>query len=168
LTLNDRSIFDGLAKGKQDVVRRDAEGTIIDKGTLRSAISNDKADIAKTFMFLAENTNVEWGLYASSENGKSNYGLGTYQLDNLAPSSSDVGLKGKITSMIHSHPNLENSVKAEKESMWGDQFTARKVSYNYYMFAPKSGNLYQVGNQKGNIIPKGRISNFQQLMIYIK
>jgi RHS repeat-associated protein len=168
LTLKDNTIFESLTKGKQDVVRRDAEGTITDKGTLRTATSNNKTDIAKTFMFMAENTNVEWSLYSSSENGKSSYGLGTYQFDDLAPSSSDVGLKGKITSMIHSHPNLENSVRAEKESMWGDQSVARNVSYNYYMFAPKSGNLYQVGNQNGNIIPKGRVSNFQQLMIYMK
>ena len=143
LKVEDQTILPELAKDRQAVTREDAEGTVTDNGTLRHASSSNKKDMANVFTFLAKNTDVEWSMYSTKDG---NFGLGTYQFDDLSPGPSSYGLgQNNVKVGIHSHPN-PNSLASEEESLFGDRSVVKKVPYSYYIFMGKSSNLYNLSS----------------------
>ena len=114
--------------------------------------SKNANDVFKVFKFAADHSNKEWVVHKN----KDMYTIGTI-LDPISSASyQDYGL-GKPDASIHSHPEVEPSLKKEIESMgynkepWGmiydgDAYNARhfiKPKYNYVYF-PNSSRIYNI------------------------
>ena len=68
--------------------------------------------------------------------------------------------------MIHSHLDLQPTIKDEKESAYGDRCVSMGVSYNYYLYAPKTQRLWQI--KKGKTICIGKQSDgYKSLLKYL-
>ncbi|MFV0501498.1 MAG: RHS repeat-associated core domain-containing protein, partial [Bacteroidales bacterium] len=161
LTLNNRNIFDQLAKKNKA-----ADG----KTDMRKAVGgeNSQTDMAKTFMFMAENTTSEWRIDRFDDNGKSGYSLGTLLNSTLSPSAEDMGHSGlSVITMIHSHPLTAPNISDEVSSMgWnamengkyfrnGDSYyksNSNMRNANYYTYFPQSGRLWEVTGRQPNYI----------------
>jgi hypothetical protein len=141
--VTDKKILPALTVDRQSVVKEDAEGTVTKEGTLRHTSSANKEEMTNIFVFLAKNTNSEWSMYSSKDG---NFSLGTFQFDDLSPSSGSYELNYEnVKAGIHSHPN-ENSLESEKESLYGDRSVVKKVPYSYYIYMGKSSNLYKLSS----------------------
>jgi len=140
VTLTDKSILSSLSKERKSVQRQDAEGTLTHKGSLRTASSNNREEMASLFLSLAKNTEVEWSMFFEKEGGTS---IGTYQWDDMSPGLSDHGLKSSsVSAMIHSHPR-EKGLDNERSSLYGDRGVSRNAGYKYFTYMPHSGNVYR-------------------------
>ena len=162
--LSDEKILQQLSK-YETANEYDAFGSVIRTAKLRTATSKNKDDIAKLFHFLASNTNVEWSLFSFEKNNVSEYGIGTFQFNNLAPGPYYLKKMSDFTvkSMIHSHPKPSTNLE-EMNSMYGDKSVSTGCSFNYYVYMTKSTNLYKV---KGNkIVDCGKQVNYKSLMKY--
>jgi RHS repeat-associated protein len=150
LTLKDRSIFDGLAESGKN------------SGYTLSSVTggeNSQDAMLQTFKFAADNTDVEWRADRFKEGGRNNYALGTIHNENYSPSAEDLGhSSSSVVAFIHSHPNVtlsnEISSMGSKDYMgYGNRYTIsgdRSIKHKnysnsfYYMYSPKSGNLWEV------------------------
>ena len=150
----------------------------VEKGPVSSSKGNvtKKRSMAKLFLSLANNTNVEWELH-KFKGGK--YTISTlHEQSSADPETLGESMSDLIT-VIHSHPSAEPNTKAEWSSMgfltkdgtyktcWSvirpSDYTVRKnypEEVNYYIYMKKSQNLYQLG-LGSNLYPeyKGRIIN---------
>ena len=145
----------------------DAEGHIKRWGDKRAAETDEDsgAEMTSLFLFLAENTEVEWEVIKANKEGNIKYGLTTLGVNDVVVSN----FKGfDIITSIHSHPRPRN-LAAELGGLDGDksQSIKYKIQYNMYVYMPKSGNLYSVSKGKsrkemtinsygynGNVLPK--------------
>jgi RHS repeat-associated protein len=161
ITVKNKQILDDLTKGSPRV-KMDAEGTITDRGTHSETEIGEsgKNDIFNVFKFAADNSNVEWGLYAEKEKGTIKYKLATDGFNDISPAK--VNNPNNIIFAVHSHP-LEKTTKAEQESLYGDKNMGYKYTMHVYM--PHSKNLYKVGN---SITAVGKINKYTDFFNFIK
>ena len=172
--LSNDDILNQLKGHAKKCQRLDAQGTPIKTGKLQAAISTNKKDIVKLFVFASKYTDVEWGIYSFKKANSSQYGITTFQYDDETPSPfrfaqikvfEDV-TKWRVSTMIHSHPNPKTK-EEEVLSLFGDKSTAQSTSYNYYTYMSHSGNLYWI-NKKGFHSNKGTYTSYESLMKIFK
>ena len=164
--ISDQEILKQLTKTNgKCMIQRNLEGKEIDKFYAYVAMSDNKEDMAKLFVFFSENTsNCEWSIYSTKDG---HYGIGSFRgKRDRSPSPGIIGLKGEIKTMIHSHLDLQPNMNDEKESAFGDQCVSRGVNCNYYLYAPKTKRLWQI--KKGKTICVGIQSDgYKSLLKYL-
>lgn len=164
--ISDQEILKQLTKTNgKCMIQRNLEGKEIDKFYAYVAMSDNKEDMAKLFVFFSENTsNCEWSIYSTKDG---HYGIGSFRgKRDRSPSSGTIGLKGEIKTMIHSHLDLQPNMNDEKESAFGDRCVSMGVNCNYYLYAPKTKRLWQM--KKGKTICVGIQSDgYKSLLKYL-
>jgi RHS repeat-associated protein len=173
LTLKKRDTFDQLAN--KDRKTTDGKDMRLAKGG-----ENSQDDYAQTFLFMADNTDVEWRMDRYSEGGENRYALGTKHDKQETISTEDIGYSSEKTiAFIHNHPTARTDKISEISSMgWfinnlgekpyaitGDSSTKyyHYPNSNYYTYFPKTGRLYNV---EGNRVPsfiRNVNSNYKRL-----
>ena len=142
---------------------------------------NMQSEMFRTFLFLADNTDVEWRIdHYLDDRGASKYSLGTLHDTGLSPGAEHMGHSAEsVKAFIHSHPNIATDTKSEIESMgwisksqvYGDSDVGIKMtntSYNkvgYYTYFPRSQNLWSVNNHgiKPHLI-RSNVLNYRNLL----
>jgi hypothetical protein len=161
LKIFDQSILEGLATtGKNSNYKA-------------SYVHGKPSELAKVFLFTADNSSVEW-LYSRFNTGSGNqYAIGSVHKNDLAISSEQMGFSSKYEiAFIHSHPTKYTNTIQEHGSMGWERYldieadfmgysrgalklrgdsknvyrnTNNYISYdNYLTYFPSSGNIYQV------------------------
>ena len=172
ITLKRRDVFDKLAENKKT-----ADG----KNDMRLAKGgeNTQNDMAQTFLFMADNTKVEWRMDRYSYNGENSYALGTKHSEIQTIGTDDMGFSPENSiAWIHNHPGTSKiGMAAERSEMgwtvnkngtvsWdGDSRTKYNTYPNayYYTYFPQSGRLYSVeGNRQPSFI-RNVNSNYKRL-----
>ena len=129
--------------------------------------SNEQGGLLKSFLFLANNTKVEWR-YDRFRNGESqNFSLATAHSENLSPTAANIGHpESSVIADIHSHPNADSNEELHSMGLrqqnngsiavriWSDIYLKSKSS-NYqsrhsYVYIVKTKHLYYV---RSNAIP---------------
>ena len=119
--------------------------------------TNDDKDAGKLFVFVAKNSDVEWGLNAFNVEGKASYTIFTGHDSGHTPGDFVAQSMSKLLFEIHSHknndyPTLPVSMRSDDE--WGDydvlnhtdsHFKAGKYPKHYMLFAgnDKECHLWQ-------------------------
>lgn len=165
-TLRDRGVFDQLSNKSSN-------------NSVATGDEDSQDDMAKAFLFLADNTDVEWRMDRFKANdGLDNYSVGSnHSLEEdlggpkTSISAEEMGHMGEsVIAFVHSHPGRGPDISDEISSMgwWphkgvvvGD--VALKTVSNlkdsfYYTYFPKSGRLWSV-NPNGK--PPTPIRNIQ-------
>ena len=173
ITLKNRDVFDQLA-----LKRRTADGKVDMR--LATGGENSQNDMAQAFLFMADNTKVEWRMDRYMENGENRYALGTKHSEEQTIGTADMGfLAENSIAWIHNHPGTSKlTMQAERSEMgwvtnaqgiryrWtGDSETKYKSYPNsfYYTYFPQSGRLYSVeGNRMPSFI-RNVNSNYKRL-----
>ncbi len=79
---------------------------------------NNSDDLLKLFIFLAENTNVEWRFDRYMIDNRNQYALGTVNSERSSPTTKQLGYHySKLISTVHSHPKSDSEENRELESM---------------------------------------------------
>jgi hypothetical protein len=73
--LSNDDILNQLKGHAKKCQRLDAQGTPIKTGKLQAAISTNKKEIVKLFVFASKYTDVEWGIYSFKKANSSQYGI---------------------------------------------------------------------------------------------
>ena len=124
IEVKDRSILDQLSTADSDI-----------KGT--SYALTNSTDIGDMFLFLAQNTNVEWGLQGIKTSNGNQYIIATshkndfVQIDDIR---NNLKFNEKqLTFDIHSHPN-ENGTKGASGVLPSGNYIGdmQRVTYRYY------------------------------------
>jgi len=174
--IKDRKILDQLTNKQNNISKANGD-------------ENSQDDMIKAFLFLADNTNVEWRLDRYDNNGSDNYALGTnHSLEDdigsqTSPSSEDLGHSDKsVISMIHSHPGNYTDYNAMKSSMgwpnkiaadgmlrfngksdFGLKVTSDLKNANYYTYFPKAGKLWIVNGKTSPSYIRSINSDYKRL-----
>ncbi len=126
--------------------------------------SNDQGNLLKAFLFLANNTKVEWRYDRFRNGGSQNFSLATAHSINSSPPATEIGhSESSVIADVHSHPKANSNT--ELHSMG---FTSQKkgiISYTvgsdydlvshspeyqsryYYVYIVKTKHLYYVRNK---------------------
>ncbi|MDR2409490.1 MAG: hypothetical protein LBE13_15455 [Bacteroidales bacterium] len=145
ITVNDRSILDQLTKSKE--MQLTYSDGYVEKLDSREAITDKKGadDMINVFMFVSDNTNVEWNFSHAKVDGEEKYGIKTlgYSEETRPP------FKGSdLITSLHSHPDISNNMQEEQSSMRADRYYSNTRNYNQYVYFPVSTRLYNVKNGK--------------------
>lgn len=137
-TINDKSILPSLSKYSQVSLKE----KVVDSGSgetfvydvpakLRTANSSSLDDMARSFLFLSNNSKVEWRLHQKNDN---TFGLSSFGIADWAPSDHHLNLPaGSVKRMIHSHPNT--ILSKEISSMSSDHGFSKYLSRCICLFS---------------------------------
>jgi hypothetical protein len=160
LIVNDTDILKELKVVRSIAVKKDYDGYVYKSGNKRTVETGKESgdDMVNVFLFLANNSDVEWNINYAIVNGTIKYGLGTYGWNDRSPNVLDKD--GRITG-IHSHPK-PNSYQDELHSMYGDRSKSKDRNYIQYVYMKGSGRLFHVKDGKSyyNSHINGNSSNF--------
>lgn len=147
---------------------------------LNYALGDEKNqnELLKIFLFLAENTNVEWRLDRYMENGTNKYSLATIHDHSFSPSAEWCGHSTKSTiALLHSHPNVSNNKTLELASMGWESGLVSKDSdadlkYNndnyhsvyYYTYFPKSKKLWSLNKYGPPSVIRTGINSYKRFL----
>ncbi|MDR2651247.1 MAG: hypothetical protein LBC68_02885, partial [Prevotellaceae bacterium] len=149
ITVSDRGILDQLTKSKEAKITY-SDG-YVEKLDSREAITDKTGadEMINVFMFMADNTSVEWNFSRTKIDDAEQYGIKTLGLSDKVtlPFKDD-----KLITDIHSHPKVENNVQEEQKTMSGDRSNSTRRSWNQYVYFPESTRLYNVKNNKSTYI----------------
>jgi RHS repeat-associated protein len=145
INVTDRNILDQLTKSKE--MKMTYSDGYVEKVDSREARTdkNGADEMISIFMFMADNTNVEWNFSHAKVDGEEKYGIRTlgYSEETRSP------FKGNdLITSLHSHPDIPNNVKEEQSSMRIDRGNSNSRNYNQYVYFPISTRLYNVKNGK--------------------
>ena len=149
ITVNDRGILDQLSKPK--TIEKVYSDGYTEKLDSRTAITDKKGadDMVNVFMFMADNTAVEWNFSRAKEDGEEKYGLKT--LGDRDQTKSPFAQKDIITN-IHSHPDVQTNITDEQSTMGNDRYYSKSRTSNEYVYFPISTRLYKVENGKSTYV----------------
>ena len=123
-----------------------------------------RGEMLRTFLFLADHTEVEWGLGLFNYGGGMLYALSTLHNSDRTASLEDMGehlgvrfeTSTMMESMVHSHPGIGRSETEELSSMgWEngrileqyDVYIKQRGTYKYsqyYVYFPNSKNMWEI------------------------
>ena len=123
--------------------------------------SNDQGNLLKAFLFLADNTKVEWRYDRFRDGESQNFSLATAHSKNFSPTATQIGhSESSVIADIHSHPNARSGY--ELQSMGLIEQNDGSIRYNhgtdidlktnstyyqsrhYYVYIVKTKHLYYV------------------------
>ncbi|MBR0055450.1 MAG: hypothetical protein IJP65_09130, partial [Bacteroidales bacterium] len=126
--------------------------------------SNDQGNLLKAFLFLADNTKVEWRYDRFRDGESQNFSLATAHSQNSSPTATQIGhSESSVIADVHSHPNARSNY--ELQSMGFVSQKNGKISYvrgsdydlvshsadyqsrYYYVYIAKTKHLYYVRNK---------------------
>lgn len=157
-------------EGKEGIDYEKVKKANKDSGTIISDLAkqttSDKADgfdkinyartsnadnVAKVFIFVAKNSNVEWGLDAYNVNGRALYTLYTGHISDLTPASFQNQSMSKLLFEIHSHKKVNgpSPINGDTDGDYGISRRGDIIYYNrtgkttypnhYLFYAPNGG-----------------------------
>lgn len=150
----------GKRSGKSLSLKSDNIFRQLSKCSYAIGDENDQDNMAKVFLFMTDNTDVEWRLDRYRQNQADNYSMGTSHMGSESPSAEEMGHSLlSVISVVHSHPNSLNTLQSEIDGMgfWQDRNMIAGDSYkkaryfthvNYYVYMPNSGRLWEVRQNK--------------------
>lgn len=139
-----------------------------------SYLWGEKDQEISLFLFLSDNTDVEWAVHIE-ENGLTT--MGTYGHEANAANWEKYGVKTRPRTSIHSHPNVPVSYKEEVTSMgfyvvsesplkgysmrgydWENfQTMQNKLAKNYLIYFPNSRIVYK-------LLPNNKLAHSPQVL----
>lgn len=149
IVVNDQTILPELA-----AVKESENSSYHGQKNLRDATRGEGSqnDLFKIFSFAADNSNVEWSLYRLNIDGETQFNLGTFGNNSVAPGGSRFD-SSQLVAGIHSHPGIPTSSSEEIGSMFGDRsITTGQIRRNgqapglKYVYFPNSTNIYNISN----------------------